>query len=187
MTNVHSCNFVIFCHKLKHHTQSTSDQLIETILSVGPTGVCWAVDKKETVSNIKEMILKIPTWKRGGFHVISSSKVWRRLGAKNTSIIGTKWQSVTGRCKDKVVKNSRSWIQLPGWRPSLLARRECGASRQRTRFTIFSNCFASHSICLGDVPRWHLWPARRCRRIRLEQGEVDIFKIYPGASWGWHL
>ena len=29
--------------------------------------------------------------------VFLSSKVWRRLGAKNTSIIGTKWQSVTGR------------------------------------------------------------------------------------------
>ena len=52
-------------------------------VSVGPTGVCWAVDKKETV--------------------------WRRLGAKTTNPIGSKWQSVTGRLAHISVGQAGVW------------------------------------------------------------------------------
>ena len=51
--------------------------------SVGPTGVCWAVDKKETV--------------------------WRRLGAKSSNPIGSKWQSVTGRLSHITVGQAGVW------------------------------------------------------------------------------
>ena len=51
--------------------------------SVGPTGVCWAVDKKETV--------------------------WRRLGAKSSNPIGSKWQSVTGRLAHITVGQAGVW------------------------------------------------------------------------------
>ena len=52
-------------------------------VSVGPTGVCWAVDKKDTV--------------------------WRRLGAKTTNPIGSKWQSVTGRLAHISVGQAGVW------------------------------------------------------------------------------
>ena len=51
--------------------------------SVGPTGVCWAVDKKDAV--------------------------WRRLGAKSSNPIGSKWQSVTGRLSHITVGQAGVW------------------------------------------------------------------------------
>ena len=50
---------------------------------MGPTGVLWAVDKKDTV--------------------------WRRLGAKSSNPIGSKWQSVTGRLAHVSVGLSGVW------------------------------------------------------------------------------
>ena len=52
-------------------------------VSVGPTGVCWAVDKKDIV--------------------------WRRLGAKISNPIGSKWQSVTGRLAHVSVGQAGVW------------------------------------------------------------------------------
>ena len=52
-------------------------------VSVGPTGVCWAVDKMDTV--------------------------WRRLGAKSSNPIGSKWQSVTGRLSHISVGQAGVW------------------------------------------------------------------------------
>ena len=62
--------------------ESLLTPLIKT-LSVGPTGVLWAVDKKDTV--------------------------WRRLGAKSSNPIGSKWQSVTGRLAHVSVGLSGVW------------------------------------------------------------------------------
>ena len=78
---------------------------------MGPSGVCWAVDKKETV--------------------------WRRLGAKNTSVIGTKWQSVTGRLNFISVGQAGIWGISP---------------KNEVSFDpfIFNSCFT------GDVPRRHV-------------------------------
>ena len=57
------------------------------LLSVGPNGVCWAVDKAETV--------------------------WRRLGAKDSNVLGTKWQSVTGKLKHISVGQAGIWGVSP--------------------------------------------------------------------------
>ena len=57
------------------------------MVSVGPSGVCWAVDKMNTV--------------------------WRRLGAKTSNPIGSKWQSVTGRLSHISVGQAGVWAISP--------------------------------------------------------------------------
>ena len=56
-------------------------------LSVGASGVCWAVDKGDTV--------------------------WRRLGAKASNAMGTKWQCVTGRLRQVSVGQAGVWGVSP--------------------------------------------------------------------------
>ena len=74
-------------------------------LSVGPTGVCWAVDQKEHCLNwilISHLIFLTKYWNYQFQHLTNietfcwKDTVWRRLGAKSSNPIGSKWQSVTG-------------------------------------------------------------------------------------------
>ena len=57
------------------------------VVAVGPTGVCWAVDKTDIV--------------------------WRRLGAKSSNPIGSKWQSVTGKLSHISVGQAGVWGVSP--------------------------------------------------------------------------
>ena len=79
-------------------------QVVIITFSVGPSGVVWAVDKKETVPNHPMSRWLSCYWKKAAVYFFLS-KVWRRLGSKNMSIIGTKWQSVTGRSQSHL-----TWI-----------------------------------------------------------------------------
>merc|ERR1719244_2534975 len=83
-------------------------------VSVGPTGVCWAVDKKDTKgkewTKIDGSMKTVSVGPTGVcWAVDKKDTVWRRLGGKSSNPIGSKWQSVTGRLSHITVGQAGVW------------------------------------------------------------------------------
>ena len=156
------------------------------VFSVGPSGVCWAVDKKETVLNhpldirfikirmVKDQLLnKRPQYnlfhQRSG--VVLEQRTRASLAQSGSPSLAGVWTLFTCFCVIDHFPYTDLWYHwFSGLRPSPLARQGCGASHQRMRST-FLHIWSQSNMVAGDVSRWHFWPAWRCWRLRLDQGE----------------